>query len=409
MSTQPTTKDAPTLLRVRHADGHARVSFVELFFDLVFVFAVTQVAHHLLHHLSPAGAAQSLLLMIAVWWVWVYTAWVTNWLDPDTTAVRVMLFVLMLLGLVMAASIPKAFDERALWFAGTYVAMQLGRSVWTMVALRQSPTNYRNFQRISAWFAASAVLWLAGALAGGATQVAMWTAAIALELAGPSAGFWTPSLGRSASTDWHIAGGHMAERCGLFVIIALGESVLVTGATFSGLAWSADNAAAFAICVIGSIAMWWIYFDGGAARASELIAASADPGAIGRFAYTYIHVVIVAGIIASAAADTIILKQAAPLTGAEGLTLTAGPALFILGCLLFKWATAGRARPSHFAGFALLGAIAMAGRGIPALVLGGLAAAVLVSIAAWDTSARPSARDDGRPDTARQAEPGDGA
>ncbi|MBN9015061.1 MAG: low temperature requirement protein A, partial [Rhizobiales bacterium] len=121
-----------SLLRERNPKQHHRVTFVELFFDLVFVFAVTQISHTLLAHFSPLGVAQVSILMLAVWWVWVFMSWVTNWLDPERTPVRVMLFVMMVAGLLLSTSIPKAFDSRGLIFALAYVAMQVGRSVFVI-------------------------------------------------------------------------------------------------------------------------------------------------------------------------------------------------------------------------------------------------------------------------------------
>ena len=104
-------------LRARGGHENSRVTYVELFYDLVFVFAVTQLSHGLLEHLTPLGALQTAVLMLAMWWAWIDTAWITNWLNPERTAVRLMLFGLMLAGLVLSASIPKAFDDRALPFA----------------------------------------------------------------------------------------------------------------------------------------------------------------------------------------------------------------------------------------------------------------------------------------------------
>jgi low temperature requirement protein LtrA len=376
------------LLRSKTGDGHARVTFVELFFDLVFVFAVTQLSHLLLHHLTLVGALQTSLLLVAVWWVWIYTSWMTNWLDPEATSVRLMLFAMMLAGLIMATSIPQAFEARALWFALAYVAMQVGRSLYTLWALHgQSPVNYRNFQRITVWFLISGVLWIAGGLAEGQPRFALWAGAILLEVMAPSLGFWTPGLGRSTAGDWDIAGGHLAERCGLFVIIALGESILLTGATFTTLTWNATSIAAFCICVVGSIAMWWIYFNIGAARASRLIAASPRPGVLGRLAYTYLHIVIVAGIIVCAASDEIVLKHPHghhELTGS--LILTGGPALFLLGCLLFKWVTAGWPPLSHMVGIGLLAVLLAASGGLSPLLLGMASTLVLVVVAFWETA-----------------------
>ena len=376
------------LLRPRSDDGHSRVTFVELFFDLVFVFAVTQLSHLLLHHLTLGGALQTLLLLLAVWWVWVYTSWVTNWLDPDAPSVRLMLFALMLGGLVMAAAIPKAFETRALWFAVAYVAMQVGRSVYMLWALHgHSPANYRNFQRITAWLSASAVLWIAGAVAEGNTRFALWALAMLVEGVSPALGFWTPGLGRSTAADWDIAGGHLAERCGLFVIIALGESILVTGASFADLSWDAATVAVFGVCVVGSIAMWWIYFNIGAERASRLIVASSNPGALGRLAYTYLHVVIVAGIIVSAVSDEIMLKNLGTQhdVGAS-LTITGGPASFVLGCLVFKWVTAGWPPLSHLSGLGLLAVLLAASPWMSTRALGIASALVLVVVAIWETA-----------------------
>src|SRR5688572_27518910 len=156
------------LLRVRVADHHNKVSFVELFFDLVFVFAITQISHTLLEHFSALGLAQAVLLLGAVWWVWIYTSWVTNWLDPETTPVRLMLFALMFAGLLLSTSLPEAFGGKGLLFACAYVAMQLGRSLFAMLSMKaNNPANYRNFQRVCAWLVISGLLWIAGGLCEG--------------------------------------------------------------------------------------------------------------------------------------------------------------------------------------------------------------------------------------------------
>lgn len=385
-----TKSEGTLLLRARGDGAIARVTYVELFFDLVFVFAITQLSHGLLHHLTLAGALQTLLLLLAVWWVWIYTSWVTNWLDPETTPVRLMLFALMLAGLVMSASIPKAFGERGLLFAGAYVAMQVGRSLFMLWVLRNtSPSNYRNFQRITAWLALSGVLWIAGGLIDGNARLAIWSLAMLLEFVSPSLGFWTPGLGRSATTDWNVSGAHMAERCGLFVILALGESLLITGSTFADLSWSPQTTAAFAIGLVGSIAMWWIYFNIGAERASRLIEHAGDPGRIARLAYTYLHVVIVAGIVVAAVADEIVIKHpVGHVDFAATLAIVGGPMLFLIGCLLFKRATAGGTPLSHIAGILGLTASAAVAPVLSPIVLAALAATILIAVAAWESIAQ---------------------
>src|SRR5258708_36446445 len=153
---------------------HSRVTYAEVFFDLVFVFAVTQVSHTLLGQFTPLGALQTTLLFLAVWWVWVYTAWVTNWLNPELTPVRLLLFLLMLGGLVLSTSIPKAFESRGLWFAIAYAAMQVGRTTFLLASVPPSrPFMQRNAIRMLAWLSASAVFWIAGGIAGGEARVVL--------------------------------------------------------------------------------------------------------------------------------------------------------------------------------------------------------------------------------------------
>jgi hypothetical protein len=137
------------LFRPLVPNQHSRVTYAELFFDLVFVFAVTQISHTLLGRFTPLGALQTTLLFLAVWWVWVYTAWITNWLNPELTPVRVLLFSLMLGGLVLSTSIPKAFESRGLWFAAAYAAMQVGRTSFLLASIpRAQPSIRMNAVRI---------------------------------------------------------------------------------------------------------------------------------------------------------------------------------------------------------------------------------------------------------------------
>jgi low temperature requirement protein LtrA len=381
-------------LRPRAAHGHARVTYVELFFDLVFVFAITQLSHLLLKDLTSLGAIRTGLLFLAVWWVWIYTSWVTNWLDPERTPVRLLLFILMLAGLVLSTSIPQAFGPRGLAFAAVYVFMQVGRSLFMIWALGDaSPGNTRNFQRITVWLAAAGVFWLAGAFVEGDIRLLLWTAALAIEFVSPTVGFWVPGLGRSTTGDWDVEGGHLAERCSLFIIIALGESLLVTGATFANLTWAAATIAAFATAFIGSVAMWWIYFDTGAERGSRTIAGSTDPGRLARLAYTYLHIPIVAGIIVAAVADELVLAHPSGHTELKTAgAVLGGPLLFLVGNLLFKGAVTGRPPLSHLVGLGLLVLLTPTSPVLSPLALAAATTIVLVVVATWETVSLRSTR-----------------
>jgi low temperature requirement protein LtrA len=365
---------------------------VELFFDLVFVFAVTQLSHALLADLNSVGALRIALLLPAVWWVWVYTSWTTNWLNPERIPVRLCLFAMMIAGLVLAAAIPNAFNAGAPFFASTYVAMQIGRTLFVLWAVRNaSPTLFRNFQRILVWLALASAVWLVGAFAPEQTRFTWWMLALAIELVAPALYYWVPGLGRSASMEWNIDGAHMAERFALFVIIALGESLLITGATFAGLEWNAAAMLGMLIAMVGTIAMWWVYFDTGAERAQHRIVHASDPGRQARLAYTYLHLPIVAGIIVCAVADELVLVHPDHVSNAGIATILGGPALYLIGNLLFKWVTNERRTPplSHMIGVGLLAILTPFAwvQWFSALTLATLTTLILVIVAAWESVA----------------------
>lgn len=378
-----------TMLRERIQGRHARVTYVELFFDLVFVFAITQLSHGLLAHLNLEGAIHTGMLMLAVWWVWVFTAWITNWLDPDRVSVRSMLFVLMAVGLVMTTSLPEAFGARALPFALAYAGMQVGRSLFMVWASRDDGSLCRNFVRITAWMATAAIFWVTGALQP-ELRLPLWALALGIEYAGPASGFWTPGLGRASTTEWTVEGAHMAERCGLFIIICLGESILVTGATFGEHPADLASIGAFLAALTAAIAMWWIYFNAHAEAAAHAIAESDDPGRIARIAYTYAHIPIVAGIIVTAAGDELALAHPVGHVETAAIWLIlGGPALFLAGGLWFKHAVFKVISASRAGGLALLGLTALAAPHLTPLMLSAAATAALIVVAAWETVTLP--------------------
>jgi low temperature requirement protein LtrA len=366
---------------------HSRVTYAELLFDLVFVFAVTQVSHTLLAHFTPLGAIQTTLLLLSVWWVWVYTSWVTNWLNPELTPVRVLLFLLMLGGLVLSTSIPKAFDSRGLWFAIAYAAMQVGRTAFWLMSTSPSQTAGRmNAARILAWLSVSAIFWIAGGLAGGEMRLVLWAIALTIEYVSPAVRFWIPKYGASSVTDWYVEGGHLAERCAGFIIIALGESIVVTGATFADLKWTGEVVAAFLSAFVSAIAMWWIYFHKGAEAGSELISNSSEPGRLARLAYTYLHLPIVAGIILSAVADDVVLQHPAGHSDARVIvSAVGGPMLFLIGAILFKHAIRGWLQLSHGVGIIALGVLGWYGTELSPLMLSLATTALMVIVAIWES------------------------
>lgn len=378
----------PSLLRSRA--GEAKVLNEELFFDLVYVFAVTQLSHYLLDHLTLLGAAQTLLMWFAVWLGWQYTSWVTNWFNPGALAIRLVLFAIMMIALVMSAALPRAFADRGLIFAASYALIQVGRTVWVLLALERDSPMAPNFRRMLAWLCVSAAFWIAGGLASdGMLRLGLWAVAVACEYFSPMTGFAFPGLGRSSTSEWTIDGGHLAERCQLFVIVALGESVLASGASFA-LAKEWDVWAVFemAVTFLGSIAMWWIYFDTSSKAASHVIEHAEDPGRIGA-QFHYIHVILIAGIIASAVADDLVIGHGSHHVEPKYLAvLLGGPAIYLLGNAMFKRAVHGRFPVSHIVGLLLLALlIPVIGHGSIA-VAGSCTTAVIIVVAIWDSVAR---------------------
>jgi low temperature requirement protein LtrA len=388
-----------SLLRERDPHQHHRVTFVELFFDLVFVFAITQISHTLLAHFTALGVLQTAILMFAVWWVWVFTSWITNWLDPEQTPVRVMLFGLMIAGLLLSTSIPKAFESRGLAFAIAFVAMQVGRSLFFLAVVPRSETGHRNnFRRISVWLSVSGIFWIAGGLADPEWRIGLWLIALAIEYSGPAMRFRTPGLGASTIQEWAVEGGHMAERCALFIIIALGESIVVTGATFSEAAWTTPTVAAFVIALVGSIAMWWVYFHIGAEAGSEHISHAEDSGRLARLAYTYIHLPIVAGIVVSAVGDELLLAHPIGHTGAkEMLSMIGGPLLYLAGVILFKRSIRGHLQLSHLVGIGLLVILIPFAHMLSPLALSAATTAIMLIVAAWEAISLGSRKDATKP------------
>lgn len=362
-----------------------RVGFAELFYDLVYVFGITQVSHLLLHHYSPLGALESALLFLELWWAWIYSTWLLNRLDPETAAVRGLLFALMAAGLFLAMSIPAAFGARGLAFALALVATHAIRALFAIFAAKDAPELRRTQIRIGVWMAASGLFWIAGGLAGGEARILLWLAALGIEYLGPVMAFAIPGFGRDTTADWTVRGGHMAERCALFVIICLGETLLVSGATFGDMDWDGVGTAAFLTSLGCTLAMWWIYFHIGHKRGAHQIEGSADPGRIARLAYTYAHIPIVAGIVLSAVgSERVIAHPHGHGSWGEAASVVGGAILFLAGNGAFK-SVSGRWFPlSHLVGLGLAVLVFLAAPWMDLLMLSLATMAVLILVAVWE-------------------------
>ncbi len=396
------------MTRYVRPQGDSHAGALELFYDLVFVFAVTQVSHLLLDHLTWEGVGQSTLILLVVWWAWNYTTWVTNELDLDAVPVRLMLIAVMLASLLMAVAIPDAFGDDALLFAGSYVAIQVGRHLFLafVVAAAGSIERERALQ-ILLWFVAAGVFWIGGALAEGTARTVLWLVALAIDYYGPIAVYRVPGRPRLDHSTWNVATGHFVERFQLFIIIALGESIVITGATTTELGRDAATLAAFALAFLGSAALWWIYFNLAARMAERRLERAEDRTRMARDAYTYLHVVMVAGIIVAAVGDELVIAHPKDeLPGREVAAVVAGPALYLLAQALFRLRMAGSLSGKRLGGAAACVAVGFAGVHMPALVLLAMVVLILVAVIASEQVAAVRRRRRGEPSPLERLEAG---
>src|SRR5919112_3142284 len=321
---------------VSRARGAERaVTPLELFFDLVYVFAIGQLSHHLLEHVDLRTGAETAILALAVIYAWYMVAWAANWLDPDRLPVRLYLVALMFASLLMSAGIPDAFDGRAWLFVTGYLLLQVGRTAFLIVALRGRPQG-EHFVNDLVWELVAGCLWVAGAVADGDARLVLWGLAVAATNGGAWALHWLPGRGRRVDLGHtEIAGGHLIERFRLFFIIALGETVLTTGTAFTGEPFELERLLALAIAFTGTVALWWCYFQRAEGIGVEVAEAAEDAGQVSWWG-TWTLTLMVLALIAIAVGDELAIAHPGD-DATLGFTLLTfgGPTLFLLAQVFF--------------------------------------------------------------------------
>jgi low temperature requirement protein LtrA len=312
-------------------DKEERVTPLELFFDLVFVLAITQCTALMSHHPTWSGLAQGLLVLGMLWWAWVGYAWLTSVVDPEEGAVRLVIFGAMAALLIVSLCVPHAFGELALAFALTYGLVRVAQ-IWLFILASPEDDALRHSVLGLAVSTAIAVSLLAAAsLFDGVLQGAIWALALFLDLFGP---YLIPPAG------WRLHPEHFAERHGLIIIIALGESIVAIGVGAAGeLDFGIGAAAVLGVAL--TAAMWWVYFDVVALISGQRLAA-AEPGYVqntmARDSYSYLHLPMVAGIVLVALG----LKKTighfdSHLHGVAAFALLGGLAIYLLALVAFRW------------------------------------------------------------------------
>lgn len=383
-----TTGPSSGVLRGR-ADPH-QVGAIELFFDLVYVFTIIQLSHFLLEHLTWTGAAQAGVLFLAVWWGWNYTAWAMNWLDPEHATVRGLLAVLMLAALAMAVAVPHAFTEHAWLFVAGYLFLQVVRSAFMVLAFRGG-TMGRNYAQLLVWVVVGGLLWVSGLLVEDELRLLVWAVAVTFDYLAPYAGFWVPGRGRTPMSSWPLDEAHLAERNRLVFIIALGESILILGGTLADVEWRPAVLTAAVIGFATVALLWWLYFSYRLGNAEHELPAGVDATTMARAAFAYAHALMVAGVIVVAVGiEEVTLHPDDAATGAVAATIVGGPALYLLGNVVYNRARSGIVPRSRLVALASLVVLLPFAVLVPAVVLSAGVVLVLFVLAAATGELRAS-------------------
>jgi low temperature requirement protein LtrA len=368
-----------------------RTTPVELLWDLVFVFAVTQVTTLLSRDLSWAGLGRSMLVLALVWWAWSAFVWAANAQDTGSPTLRLVLLLAMVLTFVAGLSLPHAFEDEAPVFALAYAAVRFLHLGLYADASRRGNASWAAIAGFGVTVVIGMALLVAGAVVGGTAQVVLWVLAAAIDYAGPA--WLTRERLRGLQ---RVAVAHFAERYSLFVIICLGESIVAIGVGASEETFDAQLVAGVTLGLLITIALWWTYFDRFATVAEERLRTHDDPVLAAADAYSYLHLVIVAGIIIFAVGVKLAVHDVgAPLDDATRLALCGGVALYLLGHVAFRLRIAGSVGVEKLVAAAALLVLYAVGADLAAGALAGAVTVVLAAMCAYETVA--ARRGEGEP------------
>jgi low temperature requirement protein LtrA len=349
-----------------------KTSYLELFFDLVFVFAFTQVTALILEDTSPQGFARAALVLAMVWWAWSAYAWMTNAIDVENTVTRLIIFAAMVAGFFMALAVPDAFQDEAAWFAVAYFAVRVLQPALYAWGVRNDPETLGVLLRLTPWFVVAAFVALAGGFVDPDYRAWVWAASLAIDI------FGTLTAARG---DWHVSPSHFAERFALIVIIALGESIVAIGVGTSHLTRDATYAVSVIVAFAGVAALWWAYFDFTAVAAERSLrrASGRERTALARDIFTYFHYPLVLGIIFYAVAAKKTLEHPRdPLSEPGRWALGLGIAVFLGGFALMRFRVIRRVAWERLAAAAAILVVAVLLDGADAIVTLGVVIVILL-------------------------------
>ena len=356
-----------------------RVSPLELFFDLVFVLALTQCTALMAKDPTWEGVAQAMLILAMLWWSWSGYAWLTSVVDPEDGLVRLVIFAAMAAFLIAALAVPRAFGDDAAVFAAAYAVVRLMHIALFWIASREDPGLRQAVTGLALSTAAASGTLAAASLTDGGLQLALWVAALVVDLGVP--------LLLIDAEGWRMEPHHFAERFGLIVLIALGESIVAIGAG-AELGVDAGVIAAALLAIVGTCALWWMYFDVVAlvaARRLENAAPGRERNAIGRDSYGLLHLPMIAGIVLIALGFKKTLGDIdGHLKDVPAAALFGGAALYLLAHVAFRWRNIRTLNRPRLATSVVLIALIPLATELPALGALGLQTGLLVGLVGFE-------------------------
>ena len=380
--TQTVSAIAPEIADERHSAP------VELFWDLVFVFAITQVTTLLWHDLTWAGFGRAMLVLALVWWAWSAFVWATNAQLPNSPTLRASLLASSVAIFITGLSIPHAFGGEGTLFAVSYAIVRFLHLALYIDASRRGTASWSSMVGFMVTVTVGMALLIGGSFTSGWVRIAVWVLAAAIDYAGPA---WLTRDRLRGLQDVVVA--HFAERYSLFVIICLGESLVAVGVGALGASaeriLNSELVVAAALGLLITVAMWWTYFEGFAEAAAERLRGHDDPVLAAADAYSYLHLVIVAGIITFAVGVRVLTRDAvaSPLPDGARLALCGGVALYLLGNASFALRMVGRLEHEKLVVAVALIVLYAVGGGLAAWVLAGGAAALMGALCLVETDA----------------------
>jgi low temperature requirement protein LtrA len=368
-------------------DDVARVTPLELFFDLVFVLAITQCTALITTDADWEHLAQAMLVLGVLWWSWVGYTWLTSVVDPEEGAVRFAIFAAMAALLVMALCVPGAFGGEALLFAAAYAVVRWAQIGLFLLATRSEPEFRRSVVGLAWGTAVGTGLIATASATDGGLQLAIWALALALDMAGP---FFFGSEG------WRLSPGHFAERHGLIIIIALGESIVAIGAG-SQAAIDAGVVAAAVLGIAAAGALWWLYFDVVALVAERRLTnapAGKEQNEVARDSFSYLHFPMVAGVVLLAVGLKKTLGDVdEPLKTVPAAAMLGGVAVYLLAHVAFRWRNVHRFSSARLVVALVMVALIPLAREIASIATLAIAVAILALLIAYETRQFAELRD----------------